>query len=190
MKTRKRDEIDLFKAWVAARGGEVLAPTNEYEIVRFRGDGVTSIVYQKLTGQRTFTGRAQDAWRAFKAHDAAYRITKRPAKVQTHYNTGRPTPVVRTLIERDGDSCFYCDEPFGPDRPRTREHLVAITHGGPDHISNIFLACETCNIKAGHLSAPEKIRLREAMRAAGAGVAAAAERERLLEKLPTQGASL
>ena len=160
MKSRKKDEVDQFKAWVAMRGGEVLVPTNEYEIVRFRGDGVTSIIYQKLTGQRTFTGRARDAWQAFKAGDGAYRITKRTAKV--HYNSGRPTPVIRTLIDRDGDACFYCFEPFGEERRRTREHLVASTHGGPHHISNMFLACEPCNVEAGHLSAPQKIKIREA----------------------------
>jgi hypothetical protein len=41
----------------------------------------------------------------------------------------------------------------------SEEHLVSITHGGPQHISNKFLAHRVCNAKAGHMSAPEKIQL-------------------------------
>lgn len=158
MKSRKRDEIDSFKAWLTSRGAEVLVPTNEWEIVRFRGDGATSIIYNSKTGARTYTGRAKAAWDAFKGSDASFRLMTRPVLSQ---RTRKTVPIIATLIARDGDVCFYCGDPFQTIEARTREHLIPTTHGGPNHISNLFLACQRCNLEAGHLSASEKIRLRE-----------------------------
>lgn len=37
-KNKKKNELERFSAWVSARGGEVLVPTNEWELVR-RGRG-------------------------------------------------------------------------------------------------------------------------------------------------------
>ena len=61
------------------------------------------------------------------------------------------------LISRDGEDCFFCARALGQDI--TVEHLVAIAHGGPNHISNLFLAHAACNNEAGHMSAPEKVAL-------------------------------
>jgi hypothetical protein len=184
VKSRKRDEVDNFKAWLVGRGAELLVTTNEWEVVRFKGGGVTSIIYQKLTGQRTFTGQAQAAWEAFKKNDPDFRLAvQRPPDAFLQRNKRNP-PVIETLIARDGDECFYCGMAFRTPEARTREHLIAQAHGGPNHISNIFLACVLCNTEAGHLSAPEKIRLREFKRgfrdspnvgeAAGTGLASSA----------------
>lgn len=162
MKSRKKDEVDRFKTWLTARGGEVLIATNEWEIVRFRGDGVTSIIYTNKAAKLTYTGRAQDAWTAFKKNDNSFRLAKRTERTA---RKDRPThPIVRTLIERDGAFCFYCADQFTETLKPTREHLVPITAGGPNHLSNLFLACEPCNVEAGHMSAPEKIRLRDRKR--------------------------
>jgi 5-methylcytosine-specific restriction endonuclease McrA len=161
MKSRKRDEIDNFKAWLVGRGAELLVETNEWEIVRFKGGGVTSIIYVNKIGKRTFTGLAQAAWEAFKKNDPAYRIPVQKTGFVSEKSKRNP-PVIETLIARDGNECFYCGVSFEDiSIARTREHLVAQAHGGPNHISNIFLACVLCNTEAGHLSAPEKIRLRD-----------------------------
>lgn len=161
MTTRRSEteEIEQFKAFVSAHGGEVLVPTNPYELVRFRGNGVTSIIYAKQNGTRTFTGEANAAWAAWKG--------QRP--YQIGHPTGRKSgkklgPIDKAIEARDGAACFYCDQPFTDEAPRTREHLVALVHQGPNHLSNMFHACLPCNREAGHLSAPEKIRLREAKR--------------------------
>lgn len=162
MAAKKPDEIERFKLWLVERGAELLIPTNEYEIVRYRGGGETSIVYVNKTGRRTFTGRAQSAFDAFKARSPGYRVDLRlVGQSKAAYRT---SVLIRTLIQRDGDVCFYCGEPFSENLPRTKEHLVAQTHKGPDHISNVFLSCGPCNAEAGHLSAPEKIRLRDRKR--------------------------
>lgn len=164
MKAKKKNELERFSAWVSARGGELLVPTNEWELIRFRGDGATSIIYTSKTGSRTYTGRAADAWAAFEKGDTTFRLTGRAARPSLNKRRRERSVIITTLIKRDGDLCFYCGEPFGDARLRTKEHLVGRTHGGPEHISNLFLSCEPCNVEAGHLSAPEKIRLRDRKR--------------------------
>ena len=159
----KPDKVELFKEFVAEMGGEVLVPTNEYEVVRFRGYGRTSIIYRKMSGAWTFTGDAYAAWQAFDKNEV-YRLADKTQRV----NGVRMAPVDKAIRERDGDRCFYCEEQFEleGERRRTREHLVAATAKGPNHISNLFHACSKCNRTVGHLSAPEKIRFRDAQRAA------------------------
>ena len=61
------------------------------------------------------------------------------------------------LLVRDGNACLFCGKPLDGDI--TVEHLVAIAHGGPNHVSNLFLAHAACNQAAGHMSAPEKVAL-------------------------------
>lgn len=156
----REKQVERFKAWVAERGGEVLIPTNEYEVVRFRAMRRTSIIYSSRAGNVTYVGDARKAWDAFVLCDKSFRFVAR-AKADAHLL--KREVVVRTLIARDGNLCFYCGVSFCEVRP-TKEHLVPITAGGPDHIGNIFLACEPCNRDVGHRSAPEKIRYRDLKR--------------------------
>lgn len=62
---RTPEQIDKFKAWLCERGAEILTPTNEYEVLRFRSIKGTSIVYRDKRGSNTMTneaGVAYDAW--------------------------------------------------------------------------------------------------------------------------------
>jgi len=148
--TAKRErEITQFLAWLPARGAEVLKPTSEWELVRFRSGQGVSIIYTNATGKRTFTGEALAAFNAFKSsqHWRGAVATKRRQSSSV---------LVRTIRERDGDLCFFCQR-FMPIGEESVEHLVPATAGGPNHITNLFLAHQNCNAKAGHLSAPEKI---------------------------------
>lgn len=146
-----------FIEWLVARGAQVLRPTNEWELVRFDCASGVAIVYGNSKGGTTFTGEALKAWEAFKSN-GTWSAGARTRRVKL-------SPVVRTLLERDGDRCFYC---FGhtSDADRSVEHLVPVAHGGPNHISNLVLAHGACNQRAGHLSAMEKIRMREQARGA------------------------
>lgn len=157
MYTAKRlsTRIDKFHAWLKARGAEVLIPTNEWEVLRFRTNSGTSIIYRNKSDRLTFTGDAEFVLHAFMNNGTwrAIPATKRKLK---------STPVCRALRERDGDDCFYCRKPVEVE-DESIEHLVAITHGGPDHIANMVLAHRApCNAEAGHLSVMEKILRREA----------------------------
>lgn len=155
----REKQVERFKAWVAERGGEVLIPTNEYEVVRFRAERKTSIIYSSRSGNFTYTGDARKAWDAFEANES-FRFVQRAKADVRHQNRN---VVIRTLVERDGNLCFYCGASFDEERP-TKEHLIPITAGGPDHLGNIFLSCLPCNRDVGHKSAPEKIRYRDIKR--------------------------
>ena len=66
---------------------------------------------------------------------------------------------IRLLQRRDGNACFYCGR-TRKEGEATIEHFVALAAGGPDHPDNLALAHANCNIRAGHLSAVAKVRLR------------------------------
>lgn len=143
-----------FQAWLVARGAEVLSTTNEWEVLRFRTNEGVSIIYKKKHGTLTFTGESSKVWNAYRSNGAwrAAPATKRKLK---------SSPTCVALRKRDGDACFYCHQPVEV-VDESIEHLVSITHGGPDHLANMVLAHRApCNANAGHLSVMEKIRLRE-----------------------------
>jgi hypothetical protein len=142
-----------FEEFLTSRGAQILQPTNEWEVLRFRSMAGVSIIYRNAQDGLTFTGDSADAWNAF-AKGQAWRgavATKSPKNVDSK---------VRAIIKRDGENCFYCGRVTN-ENDRTIEHLVSRTHGGPNHLSNMFLAHRKCNAKAGCLSAVEKIRLRD-----------------------------
>jgi hypothetical protein len=142
---------ERFVAFLNANGAEVLTPTNEWEVVRFNtGEGV-SIIYKTARGELTFTGEASNAFNAFKK-SAPWRAMPRTGKKK------KSTARLQAIRERDGGFCFFCQKPVPVDE-ESEEHLVAMTHGGPNHISNLFLAHRICNANAGHLSAAEKIEM-------------------------------
>jgi hypothetical protein len=170
--------LKTTKALLVERGVEVLAPTNSYELLRFRAKAGVGVVYQNLRGRLTANDQALATFRALAENAvgtlAPVKITRRRAKGE------RRAGELAAIIERDGPCCFYCgevlpavDDRADPGRSVSVEHLVARAHGGPEHISNKFVAHEICNHRAGHLSAPEKIVLREEMRAAAAKAVAA-----------------
>lgn len=147
-------KLEAFSAWLTSRGAELLTPTNEWEVLRFRTDKATSIVYSKKSGDLTFVGESSEAYRCFLGGHAWRAFPKT-------VRTKKSTPTCAALRKRDGDACFYCHLPVAVE-DESIEHLVAATHGGPDHIANMVLAhARPCNAEAGHLSVMEKIRLRE-----------------------------
>ncbi|MEC9017664.1 MAG: HNH endonuclease [Pseudomonadota bacterium] len=144
-----------FRDLVIEAGGEWLGPTNPYELMRFRTVYGVGVVY---SGKRGETWNAE----AVKARDhiQAGKGSLAPVTVRGR-RTGKAT--VEALIARDGDGCFFCGLSLEGDI--TVEHLVSIAHGGPNHISNLFLSHAECNRKAGHMAAPLKIAMRDEMRA-------------------------
>jgi 5-methylcytosine-specific restriction endonuclease McrA len=151
---READAVaEKFKRWLNERGAEVLEPTNQYEVVRFKTGKGIGILYKKGGPNQycSMVGECAQAWYQFIKPSSSWRAipaTKRRINVD---------PVVyKSIRKRDGDDCFYCALPI-PEYEGTIEHLVSLTHGGPEHISNKFLAHKECNIRAGTLSAVEKI---------------------------------
>lgn len=148
-----RKKLPAFREFLASRGAELLEPTNEWEVLRFRAAGATSVIYTNARGSVTPSGPAAKA-----AMDAFVSGGKWHAGVASPRKAKRP-PEVAALLKRDGDQCFLCRLPLGDDI--TVEHLVPRTAGGPNHLSNKALAHQSCNLRMGHLSLMEKIALRE-----------------------------
>lgn len=151
-----RARLPALQAFITGRGGEVLAPASEWEVLRFRAQGSVHIVSRQASGHLVFGGESAHAvqcwlahlpWRGSDSHRG--QVGKRARSLN-----------LRTLLARDGDACFLCGQSLGEDL--TEEHLVPLTHGGPDHLANKVLTHAACNKKMGHLSVMEKLRLREA----------------------------
>lgn len=140
-------DLSKFTKELVAAGAEILAPTNPYEELRFRTRLGVGVIYRSRKG-RTWNAEAELA----REHLAAKKGSLAPVEVK---GRRKDKGTVNALLKRDGDDCFFCGTELGDDI--TVEHLVAIAHGGPNHISNLFLAHRQCNFNAGHLSAPEKV---------------------------------
>lgn len=67
------------------------------------------------------------------------------------------------LRDRDGNECWFCGKIMG--QRANVEHLIPVSHGGPDCMSNKVLAHPRCNRMAGNKPLVAKIALRESMRA-------------------------
>lgn len=150
--SKVQKKLPAIKLFLTARGAEVLSTTNPYELIRFRSKHGVSVLYKTDKGQLTHTGQTFDALSAY--FNQGSWSSGNAAKRRRAYG-----PDVRAILERDGEDCFLCLRPLGNDI--TREHLVAVVHGGPDHIANKVLTHGACNLALHHLSLMEKIRMRE-----------------------------
>ena len=146
-KPTKPKALAAFRAELVQAGAELLGPTNPYEVLRFRTRIGVGVIY---------TGKRGETWNpeaiAAREHIAGQKGSLAPVKV---HGRRKSKATYAALFERDGDACFFCGKPLDGDL--TVEHLVAVAHGGPSHVSNLFLAHAACNAEAGHMSAPEKI---------------------------------
>jgi hypothetical protein len=144
---------EKFELWLAERGAEVLSPTNEWELLRFKTEKGTGIVYTNKRAELTWMGPAAEAYLAHVGNKSWRAVPKEQRRRKS-------SVVCQALRDRDGDDCFFCHLPVAIEE-ESPEHLVSITHGGPDHIANMALAHRVCNHQAGHLSLMGKIRMRE-----------------------------
>ncbi|AXH72287.1 MAG: HNHc protein [Caudoviricetes sp.] len=148
-------KLKQFEEFLKARGSQVLVVTNDYEVMRFTGaNGSPCMVYRKSNGLLTWQPCALEAFTAF-ANNAKWHAgekTKRSAGAAKRLNR------LKTLADRDGSGCFFCGT-VQPLEEMTIEHFVPVCAGGPNHISNMAIACGPCNREAGHLSVAEKCKL-------------------------------
>jgi hypothetical protein len=127
------ENINGFKQWLQDRGCDILPPTNEYEAIRFKGKSV-GIIYKTGKTSNQYTQNAIYCFKNNKKWDG------QPIK------TGRKSTYKKEkekLILRDGTSCFYCGKEMNDDI--TLEHLIALSSGGKNELSNMVLCHESCN---------------------------------------------
>ena len=165
----KPADVERFKAFLSSRGCDVLAPTNPYELIRFKAAGRTNVAYTNSKGRLSIVGPDLGPAAASFANGQAWLPAGETREARV--GSGKRRAIIRRLLERDGAGCFYCAQPLHDD-DRTVEHLVPIAHGGTNRIGNMALCHAACNLEAGHLSVFEKIRLRESKRPAADLVAA------------------
>lgn len=65
--------------------------------------------------------------------------------------------IIAACAERDGWRCFYCTTKLTRGTA-TIEHFVARALGGPNHLANYALACESCNRAVADKSVMLKVR--------------------------------
>ena len=142
-----KNDIPKFKQWLIDRGCEILPPTNEYEILRFKGRQ-TGVFYSSGKTSNTYSNEAYIAF-----------------KTKKHWNggivkTGRQQSYKKEkihLLERDGADCFLCGKPLLEDI--TLEHLIALSSGGKNEISNMVLMHEKCNHQVKNIPISDKVKL-------------------------------
>ncbi|GAA0623524.1 HNH endonuclease [Thalassospira tepidiphila] len=151
---------DRFVAWLEARGSQIHATTNDYELIRFttfRGMGV--IYRNKKDWVSSASNGAAQALSAF-LDGSEWRAQTKPSR-----GNRKRHGLIMSLIERDGETCAFCGGGLTVETA-TIEHFVPITQGGPNKLSNMMLAHEACNQKAGHLDVRAKLELAISMRKA------------------------
>lgn len=146
--------VEKFKTWLSIAGAEILKPTNEYEVLRFKTPNGVSIIYKNKKGIYSFQGESTEAYASFKkgniwlAESVGVKAKKRKRK---------------ELIERDGCNCFFCGKETTEEN-RTIEHLLSVAHGGNNSLANLVLACHECNQNVGDMPIIEKVKYRELQR--------------------------
>lgn len=141
--------IDKFRTYLKQCGAQFEKCTNMYEVIRFRSNEGVGIVYTSSKASYTITGSAITAFDFFK--------NKKKWKATKEYESWERPIVYNSLIERDGNECFYCGGLLDDDA--TIEHMLSIVHGGPNNLENLCLTHAKCNLIAGSLPLNEKIKL-------------------------------
>lgn len=149
-------DFEGFEDWVRRMGGEVLAPTNEWEVIRFKDENAkVHVVYKNKHGAVTYDPIVYRLMKVFKKNGQVPLADK--TKRLGNYKKQK-----LALLHRDGDECFYCGKPLEEDI--TAEHLIALDKGGPNKLENMVLAHKDCNEMADNLPIIQKVKLREKMR--------------------------
>ena len=148
--------VDLAKRlceFLELGGAEILPITNPYELARFKTVNGTCVIYQNKKGNFAYSNEHAKV-------AAQHFLTGKPWSADKKHHRVQRLTVEAKLLERDGNCCFYCGVEFSEAIPPTLEHILSVTHGGTNHIANLCLCCEPCNVAAGNLPIVDKIKLR------------------------------
>lgn len=168
-------DVGGFVSFLAAGGAEIGIPSNTYEVVRYRsypyggGKLETHIVYRKESGELTWCGDSRAHYMMFRC---GFAFHEQPRANPDSFLTTYPTKTAKaklksevrreTLLERDGDECWFCGLAMGADV--TIEHLVPKSKGGRNALVNYALAHQRCNASAADKPLVQKIEIRNRLR--------------------------
>lgn len=159
MVTLTKKQMTEFTAWLTKSGAVIMDPTSEWEIVRVSTCFGILVAYTNTKGKESWPSGLLSIYKSYSAGKPLALSPNRKSNVKLRHTIG-------DLAARDGLCCWFCELKFNnvDDTRITIEHLVAKSHGGPNHHSNLALACEQCNIEVGNLSVSEKVAIRDAKR--------------------------
>jgi hypothetical protein len=151
--------IETFKTWLTLRGAIIDPPTNEWEVLRVRTCDGVFVIYKNKRGDETWPEGLLSVRQAF--------VDKKDISLSPDLTVRkRLRHTIDDLAASDGLWCWYCETGFlnSESREISIEHLCSVAHGGPNHPSNLVLACHACNGEAGTLSIAEKVAMRDRKR--------------------------
>ena len=64
---------------------------------------------------------------------------------------------LQRILFLQGQRCFFCEHQI-PAGEESLEHLVPVSHGGPDRHDNVVVCCKALNNVFGSISIKEKVR--------------------------------
>ena len=137
-------ELLKFQNWLENQGAEILPTTNQYEAIRFKGRE-TGVLYKSGKVSGKYASEAVYAYQKNLKWTGAPVKTKRKIYIKEKGH----------ILDRDGDCCFYCGKPLEGDI--TLEHLIPLSAGGKNTLSNMVLAHEECNQRVGNWNIHKKV---------------------------------
>lgn len=140
-------DIGKFKQWLKDYGCEILPPTNPYEAVRFEGKEI-GVIYTSGKTSGVYATRAIICFKNNKKWDGS------PIKTGRYSNYKK---YKEKLVERDGTCCFFCGKEMEDDI--TLEHLIALSCGGKNNLSNMVLSHKECNEAVKNMPISDKVKL-------------------------------
>lgn len=145
---------ESFVDWINDNGGEIIQPTNQYEVIRVKGrNNKTLILYRNKLDVLRWPDELATAYGQFKKGNTWGGFSH----TVKHKNNKKR---IEALYKRDGDLCFYCQKPV--DRSEaSAEHILSRCHGGTNRLENMALSHIKCNQRVGDLPVIEKIKIRE-----------------------------
>lgn len=154
--------LAAFKEWLTEMGAIVLPETNPYEIIRVHTRDGVFVAHVNKKGKETWPAELLQIRECFAAGKHIALSPEASARRKVRHQ-------IEALAVRDGLECWFCSMGFlsTDSREITIEHLVAKAHGGPDHPSNLVLACEPCNREADNLPLVQKVHIRDRKRSMG-----------------------
>lgn len=137
--------IQHFEKWLRQQGAEILPITNEHELLRFKGSE-TGVIYSSGKFNSSYVDKA------IQAYKSGNRWRGKPISVgrKSSYKKQK-----KHIITRDGTKCFVCGKPLELDI--TLEHLIPLSSGGKNELSNMVLVHSDCNQLLSNKTIKEKV---------------------------------
>lgn len=73
-----------------------------------------------------------------------------PIAIRASWHKHEKVEIMAELWERDGDICYLCDHKLDP-KTATIDHVIPLSKGGKDAMSNYKLTHAECNIGKGNM---------------------------------------